>query len=216
MDIEIGIITLNGETLDTIQTGTFTWTAEDLTLRFRADARWNARRTTFHTYGDTAQEALDNLITAELKASRKAAKTAALTDGQRFAQAMRAHMHINTRTRRYRDFDLHHEISRVIVELTCHGTDYGYPDALIAAVRPAFAAALSYDQHIASRRVGGRIGQYVDDLTPSQFLDLLAEMVDAGIIHTGGGERWFQALNKTLAYGECSPTGHQQILRLAA
>lgn len=214
--MEIGIITLNGETLTTTQTGTFTWDAGDIALRFRCDATWDARRTAFHTYGETAQEALDNLIADEAKAARKAAKLATLTPGQLFAHTMRAHLHINSRTRRYRDFDLHHEISRVIVELTCQGADFGYSEALIAAVRPAFGAALSYDQHIASRRVGGRVGQYVDNLTPAQFLDLLAEMVDAGIIHTGGGERWFQALNKELAYGESSPTGHQEILRLAA
>lgn len=210
-------ISVNGELLVPTQTGTFAWTAANITLRLRNDLRWDARRGTTHTYGDTAQEALDNLITAEAKAARKAAKTAALTDGQRFAEAMRTYLHIGPRTRRYRNGgDLHREIANLTFELIFEGTEAGHREDLIAAAQPAFAAIRSYDQHITTGRIGGLVNLYVSRLSPWQLLNLLAEMVDGGVTHTGGGERWLQDFRRTLAYGEAGPTGYQEVLRLAA
>ncbi|MDJ0345693.1 hypothetical protein QMK19_34220 [Streptomyces sp. H10-C2] len=102
------------------------------------------------------------------------------------------------------------------MELVISGQEYGYREQLIDAARPAFGALRSYDQHIATGRLGGIVCQYVNALTPWQLLDLLGEMADAGIAHTGGGERWLQGMAKTLKVAATNPiTGRQTIKRTA-
>lgn len=212
-------LTFNGQPLTLTASGWNTWSAGDITVKILPTALWGASRTGCYPRGyDTPQQALDALATAEAKAKRAATLRAALTNGQRFARDMRAYLHIGAKTRRYRgDVDLHAEILRLGLEVIFRGTEYGYREEFIAAVRPAVGALLSYDQHIASYRLGGTlVCQYVHGLTPWQLLDLIGEMVDASIAHTGGGERWFYDLNKDLSVTDVNQiTGRQTITRAA-
>lgn len=215
---EPGTVTFNSQPLTLAESGWNTWTADGITLRILPTALWGASRTGHYPAGsNTPQEALDQLAAAEAKAEHAAAIRAGLTDGQRFTRDMRAHLHIGANTRRYRDnIDLHAEILRASMELVISGREYGYSEQLVEAARPAFGALLAYDKHIASWRLGGLICQYVNSLTPWELLDLLGEMVDAGIKHVGGGERWLQDMAKTLTVTATnSITGYQTITRAA-
>lgn len=216
---EPGTVTFNGQPLTLTPTHWSTWTADDITVRILPTGLWGASRTGTYAKGhDTAQQALDALATAEAKATRAAQIRASLTDGQRFARSMRTYLRIGPSTRRHRKgTDLHAEIVHLGHEILFHGSEYGYREELVAAVRPAMGALFSYDQHIANRRLGGTlVCQYIQNMTPWQLLDLLAEMTDAGIQHVGGGERWLWDLNKNLKVTVTNPmTGRQTIIRAA-
>lgn len=212
-------VTFNGQPLALTETSWNAWTADGITVKILPTALWGASRTGNYPQGyDSPQQALDALAATEAKAARAATIRAGLTPGQRFARDMRTYLHIGASTRRFRgDDDLHAEILRLGLELVFHGSDFGYREELVAAVRPAFGALLSYDTHIACGRLGGTlVCQYVHALSPWQLLDLLGEMVDAGITHVGGGERWLQDLNKTLKVTHVNTlTGRQTITRSA-
>ncbi|MGP3951313.1 hypothetical protein [Streptomyces sp. 7N604] len=211
---EPGTVTFNGAPLELAKSSRKTWSADGITIRLCIDTRWAATRDGSGRYAPaaaTAQAALDNLAAME----RKEARRAALTPGQRFAYDMRAYLHIGPRTRRYRNgTDLHREIVRTGIEVVTER--FGYSDRFVEAVRPAYGALLSYNKHIPTSRAGTRVSLYVNQLSSWQLLDLLAEMTDADVIHVGGGERWFQELNRSLTYGTANPiSGHQPVHRTA-
>lgn len=214
-----GTVTFNGRPLALTKAGWNAWTADDITVKIRPTGLWGATRTGTYPRGyDTPQQALDALAATEAKAARAAKIRAGLTDGQRFARSIRAYLRIGATTRRYRKgTDLHAEILRLGLELAFHGDEYGYRRELITAAGPAFGALVSYETHIANRRLGGTlVCQYVHNLTPWQLLDLLGEMADASVQHVGGGERWFQDLNKNLKVTSTNQlTGRQTITRTA-
>ena len=213
----LGTATFNGQPLALTKAGWNAWTADGITVKMLSTGLWGASRADTYLRGyDSPQCALDALAAAEAKAARAATIRAGLTDGQRFARDIRAYLRIGARTHRYRGAqDLHAEILRLGLELIFHGEEFGYREGLVTAVRPALGALLSYDTHIASRRLGGTlVCQYVHNLTPWQLLDLLGEMADAGIMHVGGGERWLQDLNKNLTVTHTDPiTGRQTVKR---
>ncbi|HTE57064.1 MAG TPA: hypothetical protein VK698_39695 [Kofleriaceae bacterium] len=214
----LGTVTYNGEPLALVESSWNSWTADGITLHILPTGLWGASRTgSYPTGADTPQEALDNLVDQERKAARAATIRAGLTDGQRFARDMRRYLAIGATTRRYRKgADLHAEILRLGMELVTSGTEYGYSEDLINAIRPAFGALRSYDSHITTGRLGGLICQYINAMSPWQLLDLLAEMTDAGITHTGGGERWLQDLAKTLVVADVNALTGRQTIRRAA
>lgn len=188
--MDIGIITLNGETLTTTQTGTFTWAAADVTITATPMATWRATRGDNKAHGETAQDALDNLLAAETKAARKAARTATLTPGQLFARAIREHLGIGTRTRlRRQGLNLHDEILEAIQHATFHAGYYS--PAQEATFSTASGAWRSYEKHIRGYRVNGNVIAHINSLSPWKFCDLLGEMVDAEITNVGQGEQFF-------------------------
>jgi hypothetical protein len=195
--MDIGIITLNGETLTTTQTGTFTWTAEGTTITITPMATWRVTRNDTTVHGETAQQALDNLIAAEAKAARRAARTAKLTPGQLFARTMREYLGIGTRTRTRRlGLNLHDEILEA-VQRASYEAGYHTPDRQ-AIFGTASSACRSYEKHIRGYRAHGNVIAHINQLSPWQFCALLGEMVDADITNVGEGERWFADLARSL------------------
>lgn len=206
--MELTSITYNGTTLQVTQTGTFTWTADDITLTLRPNMTWRAVRGEQAVIGpdSTAQTAIDALAAAERKAAREASARERLTTGQLFAREMRAYLHIGPRTRRHREGndlygnDLHRAIVQTVIEVTTG--QWVHPDRISPAIRPAFGAALSHDRSITSGRSETIVVAYVNSLSPWDLCALLGEMVDAAIIHVGGGERWYSSLAATLTWDE--------------
>jgi hypothetical protein len=206
--MELTSITFNGTTHEAVPTGTFTWTAADITLTLRPNMTWRAVRGEQAVIGpdSTAQTAVDALAAAEHKADREASARQRLTAGQLFAREIRAYLHIGPRTRRHREGndlygnDLHRAIVQTVIEVTTG--QWIHPDRIEPAIRPAFGAALSHDRSITSGRSEVLVVAYVNSLSPWDLCALLGEMVDADIIHVGGGERWYSELAQSLAWDD--------------
>jgi hypothetical protein len=119
--------------------------------------------------------------------------TQTLTAGTEFAKTAARYFHIGAQTRRYRKgTDLHAEIAEAVhMAATLPGY---YSEATQEALRVAFSAVCGYEKHILGYRARPETCRKVAEMSPRQFLALLADMVDAGVSNQGDAERYFQGL----------------------
>lgn len=118
--------------------------------------------------------------------------TQTITAGTEFAEAVRRYFHIGARTRRYRaGRDMH---AAIIEAIECAQLPGYYTENTERTLRSASGAVRSYQKHILGFRMDGDLIARINGMTAYQFVNLLAEMVDAGITNVGEGERYFQAM----------------------
>lgn len=193
-------ITINGTETTLAAAGFMTWTASDISLRLRPNMTWRATRGEREGHGDSAQAAVDSLIAAERKTEKAAQLAARSTKGQIFAREIRSYLNIGPRTRRFNSKkwieDGHRDVLHLIAEANNHP---GMRNAEREAIfQTAFAALCSWESHIASYRADGVLVSYINTMTPHQFVNLLADMIDAGISNAGEGERFFASMARRL------------------
>jgi hypothetical protein len=117
------------------------------------------------------------------------------TPGQQLTTALRRYLGVGTRTRRYRKGDdLHREMYQAL-RLAAEVAGY-FTERTESALRPGYAAALSYEKHVMCFRVGHVLRRRIEEMSPWQFAALLGRMVDAGVTCTGAGERFFAEMSK--------------------
>lgn len=193
-------ITFNGTEITLTSTGTFNWTAGDISLRLRPNMTWTATRSETSAHGDTAQDATDNLLAAERKAQNAAALTARSTKGQIFTREMRTYLQVGPRTRRFNSKkwteDGHRDVLRLIAESSYNP---GMRNAEREAIFQTASAALrSWEKHIDGYRADATLVAHINSMTPHQFIGLIGDMIDAEISNVGEGERYFAAMARRL------------------
>jgi hypothetical protein len=119
------------------------------------------------------------------------------TAGQQLATELRAYFGIGTRTRRRRDD------RNLITEMLRDLLDNGFYPGIhgperTEILRPGFAVALAWGKHVDGYRIDGVLRAELDKLSPWQFANLLGRMVDAGVTNNGEGERFFDAMTRTM------------------
>lgn len=186
-------ITINGAETTLAAAGFMTWTASDITLRLRPDVTWRATRGDLAAIGATAQEAADNLLTAERKAEKAAKLTARSTKGKIFAREMRSYLHIGARTRRFNSKKWQQDGHRDVINLIAEANNNsGMRNTDREAIfRTASAALRSWEKHIDGYRANATLVAHINAMTPYQFVGLVADMIDAEISNVGEGERFF-------------------------
>jgi hypothetical protein len=134
--------------------------------------------------GDHAdkEQATAALRAVHAEHAAKLAREAAMPAGARFTLAMRRRFRIGPRTRRHRDGTyLRNEILRAIQEETHYPVDT--PDS--AAIRVGYYAFLIWSKNIDNDRYSARLSLLLSNPTPWDMVGLLADMIDAGVVHEG-------------------------------
>jgi hypothetical protein len=140
-----------------------------------------------------------------------------ITAGQIFARDMRKNLGIGTRTRRFNTkkfggHDMHRTILEAIANATFESGYYSEPREAI--FRTAFATYSSYEKHIHNYRASAEVVSHINALSPWQFCNLIAEMIDAGVSNVGEGERFFRQMRDELhaktSAEEIAPTAVEQ------
>lgn len=198
--MNVEAITINEVQITPVATGLVTWAASGISLRLRPTMTWDATRGDISAKGDTAQDAANNLITAERKAEKAAKLAARSTKGQIFAREMRSYLHIGARTRRFNSKkwieDGHRDVLHLIAEAN---NNPGMRNADREAIFLTASAALhSWEKHIDGYRANAVLVAHINSMTPHQFVGLLADMIDAEISNVGQGERFFAAMASRL------------------
>jgi hypothetical protein len=115
------------------------------------------------------------------------------TASREFAATATRYFSMNSRTRRYRKgADLHAEIAEaVFLAATMPGY---YTEATQRALATAYAAVTGYQKHILGYRARPETCRKVAEMSPAQFVGMLADMIDSGVSNMGDAERYFQAM----------------------
>jgi len=115
------------------------------------------------------------------------------TAAAEFAATVTRYLHINSRTRLFRrGFDVKAEIvESVLVAATIPGY---YVEHTQKALAPAFAAVCGYRKHILGCRINGETVSRIREMSPWQFTQMLADMIDKGVSNAYEAERYFQAM----------------------
>lgn len=114
-----------------------------------------------------------------------------MSTGTEFAQMVRKNLHMNTRTRNYRDGRSMKD--RILEDIATSNNFPGYYNeersALYRAAYPVFNA---YMKHVKGFRIDGMVAYQIEKMSPWQFAGFLGEMIDAGITNSFEGEIFFQ------------------------
>lgn len=123
-----------------------------------------------------------------------------LTTGQTFAREMRKNHGIGTRTRRFTRRALEGDMFREVLLSIAHANNEPgyYSERREAIFRTAYAALSSYEKHITGYRANPEVITHIAALTPWQFCNLIAEMIDAKVTNTGEGEAFFRAMGQRI------------------
>jgi hypothetical protein len=116
------------------------------------------------------------------------------TPGQLFAATLRANFGIGTRTGRYgKVFGQRTDLHAAMIEAIENAVQYpGYYSAEKTEIlHAAWGAALSYRKHYDGYRIDGVLRAQISQMSAYQFAAMLGRMVDANIMTTGDGERFF-------------------------
>lgn len=191
-------ITINGTETTLTAAGFMTWTASDITLRLRPNMTWRATRGDHAGHGDTAQTATNDLIAIETKAASTVKLADRSTKGQNFAREMRAHLHIGVRTRRLNSKKWTEDGHRDVMQAIADANNLPSGSERDAIFQTAFSALCSWEKHILNGRADAGLVAHINQMTPHQFVGLVADMVDAGISNVGEGEQYFAGLARNL------------------
>jgi hypothetical protein len=115
------------------------------------------------------------------------------TAAAEFTATVARYFHINSRTRRFRKgLDIKAEIVES-VQLAATVQGY-YAEGTQAALRLAFAPVCGYRKHIIGCRINGVTVSKIRDMTPWEFTQMLADMIDKGVSNAFEAELYFQAM----------------------
>lgn len=119
--------------------------------------------------------------------------TTQTTAGTEFAATAARYFRFSAQTRRFRKgTDLHAEIAEAVhMAATLPGY---FSENTQQALRAAFAAVCGYEKHILGYRARPETCAKVAAMSPRQFCQMLADMVDNGVSNQGEAERYFQEL----------------------
>lgn len=115
------------------------------------------------------------------------------TAAAEFIATVTRYFHISSRTRCYRKgLDVKAEIVEAVHwAATAPGC---YTEDTERGLRAAFAPICGYRKHILGCRVSGVTISKIRDMSPLQFTQMLADMIDKGVSNAFEAEVYFQAM----------------------
>ena len=115
------------------------------------------------------------------------------TAASEFTATVTRYFHISSRTRSYRKgLDVKAEIVDA-VQLAATVPGY-YSEQTQAGLRAAFAPICGYRKHILGCRINGVTISKIREMSPWEFTQMLADMIDKGVSNAFEAELYFQAM----------------------